>query len=199
MAEGRTDWGKVEGEWFVEPTAATHFLLDRETFPGVIWDPCCGQGNILRVCDARGYGGLIGTDIVDRRDPAEEPFFAWGRRDFLEPPDDWRMPDPTSVIMNPPYGGSKLAVAFIERAWSLPGVKKMAAFVNGKFLFSDRRAIGLFAEMPPARVYPVRPRPSCPPGEKLRSGEVEAKGGVENFVWLVWSRDHTGPTEFIWK
>lgn len=72
MAEGRTDWGKVEGEWFVEPTAATDFLLDRETFPGVIWDPCCGQGNILRVCDARAAmavssAPILSTDATRRR------------------------------------------------------------------------------------------------------------------------------------
>lgn len=194
MAEGRTDWGKVEGEWFVEPRQATAFLLDRERFGPLIWDPCCGQGNILLTCAERHYQGL-GSDIVDRRAPGVD--FSWQPLDFLGP--SIVTPGDADVIMNPPYGGSKLAVAFIERAWSLPGVGKMAAFVNGKFLFSDRRATGLFAEMPPARVYPVRPRPSCPPGALLRSGEVEAKGGVENFVWLVWSRDHTGPTEFIWK
>lgn len=34
---------------------AVKMLLDRETFDGDIWEPCCGKGNISRVLSDRGY------------------------------------------------------------------------------------------------------------------------------------------------
>ncbi len=78
------------------------------------------------------------------------------------------------------------------------GIAKVAMFVNGKFLFGAGRAGGLYAEIPPDRVYPINPRPSCPPGKFLLAGG-KAEGGVENFVWLVWDlAAPTGRTEIRW-
>lgn len=195
MAEGRSQFEAVADEWFVEPVAATDFLLKREEFPSDIWDPACGQGNVLQAAHDHGYARLVGSDIVDRRLGRER--FIWTALDFLS-----HAPlalGEFSIICNPPFGRAKLGEAFIRRAHEV-GADKIAIFVSQKFIFGGRRAVGLHRELPPARVYPIFPRPSCPPGEKLRTGEVEAKGGVENFVWLVYEPGQTKPgeTRFVW-
>lgn len=203
MAEGRTAFPTDPDGWYVEGVECTSFLLERETFPGSsIWDPACGGGNVIRACQAAGLTA-VGSDIHDRvsvrrRSGLETPGWFIGRQDFLTHPHvpSWRH----SIITNPPYGGAKLAEAFIRRVLEeMPWVDKSAFFVNSKFLFSDGRSTGLFFDHPPARIYPVTPRPSCPPGRFLRRGG-KAAGGVQDFVWLVYSRDAVGaPTEFIWK
>lgn len=184
MAEGRTAWPKVEDDWFVEPVSSTAFLLEREAFEGFTWDPACGQGHVLQACLAHGLP-VTGTDLRQR---TTAPWFA-GERDFLARGRARR--GVANIITNPPYGGAKLAERFVRKAVAYPGVEKVAIFANTKFLFGAGRSAGLWSELPPDRVYPINPRPSCPPGQFLLDGG-KASGGVENFIWLVW--DLAAPT-----
>jgi hypothetical protein len=195
MAEGRTAYPVAEDDWYVEPLSSTAFLLDREDFADLVWDPCCGLGNIVTTVISRG-GEAIGTDLRARYGVEAEPWFA-GISDFMD--ESTVQPLARNIVMNPPYGKAKLAEAFIRKAAAWPGIQKVAAFTNAKFLFGSGRNAGLWTAIPPHRVYPVNPRPSCPPGEFLRAGG-KATGGVENFCWLVWDiADPTGRTEFIWN
>lgn len=195
MAEGRTAWPKTDDEWFVEPIASTEFLLAREDFKDLaILDPACGQGNIVTTCRAAGLDAW-GTDIRERIEP-RAPWFL-GRRDFLI--DGLGVLGSEAIITNPPYGHAKTAEAFIRRALATPSVRKTAMFVNAKFLFGAGRARGLFKDHPPSRVWPVSPRPSCPPGALLRDGLIKATGGVENYVWMVWDHDAPAGTTFHWN
>lgn len=198
MAEGRTAFAVDPDGWYTEPTAVTRFLLERETFGGGVYDPCCGGGNIVTTCIEAGIDA-VGTDLRNRLRRKGQPAPAWflGTQDFLTV-QHCGVPR-SNLVFNPPYGRAILAEAFIRRAVELSGVDKVCVFVTSKFLFSDGRAEGLYAEIPPDRIYPVRPRPSCPPGQFLRDGG-KAEGGVENFVWLVFCvAAPTGRTEFIWS
>lgn len=197
MAEGRTAFAIADGEWYVEPEAATDFLLERESFGVRIWDPACGQGNILKAAARAGYS-VFGSDIVDRRvSPDDFPFAPF---DFLgDQPFKIACDGQTDLVMNPPYGRANLAAAFIRRALAIPEIGKVAVFVTGKFLFGKGRAQGLFLEHAPSRVIPIWPRPSCPPGELLRKGEIKASGGVENYCWILWDRAHDGDTVISWR
>lgn len=189
MAEGRTKWPPVKDDWFVEPPAATEFLLAREHFEGPIIDPCCGQGNIVEACRAHGLAAW-GSDIKHR--PGTDWWMGiWDFRYLRLGPGL-----PPNIVSNPPYGRAKLTEHFIRHFWGQERLCKLAVFTNAKFLFSQRRAAGLFTEMPPARVWPVLPRPSCPPGTFLAAGG-KADGGVENFVWMVWDRFASGPTQLM--
>lgn len=200
MAEGRTQWPPVKDGWFVEPSAATHFLLTFERFDGGIWDPAAGQGNIVEACILEGLDA-VGTDLIDRTDIMDPErrrrASGWfeGTAEFIT----WDKPPlRPCIVSNPPYGRAQLAEAFIRKAVALPRVDKVAMFLNSKFLFGAGRALGLYSELPPDRVYPIFPRPSCPPGQFLLDGG-KAEGGVENFVWMVWCvAAPTGRTEFIW-
>lgn len=189
MAEGRTKWPPVKDDWFVEPGEATRFLLRHEYFTGGIWDPACGQGNIVEACLLDGKEA-VGSDIVERVTP--RPSWFIDTYDFLTPSGGtsyW-----PNIITNAPYGRAKLCEAFIRKALSLNGLVKAAFFVSQKFLFSETRLFGLYRDLPPTRIYPVVPRPSCPPGEFLKAGG-KASGGVENFVWLIY--DLADPKGYI--
>lgn len=202
MAEGRTQWPPVKDGWFVEPEAATTFLIQEEHFIGGAWDPACGQGNIVEAINRYAPGMAVGTDLRDRTDTMD--FFrrrrasGWflGTSDFMD--ESVKESLRKNIVSNPPYGRAQLAEAFIRKAVALPGVEKVAMFLNSKFLFGAGRALGLYSELPPDRIYPVFPRPSCPPGQYLLDGG-KAEGGVENFVWMIWCvAEPTGRTEFIW-
>lgn len=170
-------------DWYVEPVWVTELLLGAETFLGAVWDPACGGGNVLRALTAADYAA-IGTDVVDRG----APHFA-GIRDFLTCAAAGLAPN---LVFNAPFYRAEGTEAFIRHALTLvhPEIGKVAAFVDLKFLASARRAGGLYAEHPPARIHVLGRRPSCPPGEMLAAGG-KASGGTADWCWLVW--DGTGP------
>ena len=199
MAEGRTAWPKVADEWFVEAVSVTAWLLDlvRLSAP-IIWDPACGQGNVLRAAKNAGYS-TIGSDIRERagvREVADQ----FDIRDFLA----GRITRPSAgerraLVTNPPYGRGKLTEAFTRRALAMSFVDEVCVLVNAKFLWGQARAIGLWSEHPPDLIFPVNPRPSIPPGEYLLAGG-KAEGGVESFAWLYWRvpAERTGAARFVW-
>ncbi len=169
---------RIQDEFYVEPQWATALLLRHETFTGPVWDPACGSGNICRAVRATGLT-TVGSDIVERSDDDE----AWwcGPLDFLT----GRGPEHVrSIITNPPFFRAVGTEAFIRKALTIAS-DKVAVFTDVKFLASQRRAEGLFAEHCPHRVWIHAKRPSCPPGAHLAAGH-EAKGGTADWCWLVW-------------
>lgn len=186
-------WDRAPDEWYQEPRRVTEQLLAAEIFPGTIHDPCCGRGNIVEAVNAfHGAEKAFGTDLVDRF-PEGLPGWHRGLLDFLG--DEALLRGADSIVMNPPFGKSKLAEAFIRRALRTARYK-VAAFVDARFLAGKGRATGLFAERCPNRVWYVTPRPSCPPGAYLLEGNT-AGGGTADYCWLVY--DLTGPAPSMYQ
>lgn len=179
-------FARASDEWYVEPPAATAFLLQREQPTGLVLDPCCGGGNIVNELLLHGYRA-VGSDIHDRRN---SPFWFRGKRDFLSGPIDR---DVRNIWFNPPYGGQHGAAAFIKHALAQPLVETVAAFVEAKFLFSESRAGGFYRKHAPTVTYPVFPRLSCPPGDYIDAGG-KPEEGRQDHVWMFWRRHGgTGP------
>ena len=172
-------WARDGLDWYVEGEAASAALFKVERFIGAILDPCCGGGNIVKSALSAGYAGSKGTDIVDRTGGAE--WFS-GAVDFM----DVGAIFCPNIVMNPPFFSGKGAEAFIRRALLLAN-GKVAAFVDTRFLNGAKRANGLYSEHPPARVWMVTPRISCPPGAVLAAGG-KAQGGTADWCWIVWDR-----------
>jgi len=181
IAKQAHTWARDPLDWYVEEMRATEQLLEVERFIGTIWDPCCGQGNILEAALAAGYD-VVGTDILKRRNR----YFIQGGVDFL----DQSAPRAQNIVMNPPFFRGKGTEAFIRKALALVN-GKVAAFVDLKFLAGAGRANGLWNEFPPHRIWIVTPRVSCPPGEWLAAGN-KAGGGTADWCWAVW--DRTAPS-----
>ena len=173
-------WDRADLEWYPEPERCTTQLCAAEPFIGPIHDPACGGGNIVRALLAQGYDAT-GSDLVNRVGPNTR----WwrGAQDFLK--FQGRL---QNCVVNPPYGGGKLCEAFIRHAIAVTD-RKVCVFVNRRFGTGRRRALGLYSEHPPHRIYEITPRPSCPPGEALKAGTVKASGGTQDYAWVCWDCD----------
>ena len=173
-------WGRSDDEWYVEPVFVSDALFAVEKFDGGIWDPACGQGNILLAAIAAGHKDILGSDTVQRGRISKR---LWTIKDFLN---CRRLLFP-NIVTNPPFGRAILAEKFIRHAISLKP-QKLAVFVDSRFLFGMARSAGLFSEFPPARVWLITPRPSCPPGVYLEAGN-KAGGGTADYCWLIWESE----------
>jgi len=170
-------------DFYIEPAWSVELLLDAEPFVGVVWDPACGSGTIVKTCSARGIDA-VGSDIVDRG--------FGGVQDFLDPAAEFV--NVHNIVSNPPY---RDAADFIARALAVAR-RKVAMLVQSKFPYSQRRH-ALFTEHPPSTLYFLSTRPSMPPGDKLLAGTLKAEGGKLDYLWMVWDRAKPhGPTECRW-
>ena len=178
-------WERDALDWYVEDGKVSDALFRVERFVGYVWDPACGGGNILEAASRADYPP-VGTDIKKRVNRywfrREADFLAWNEQPLAQ-----------NILCNPPYGGGKLAEAFIRQALAL-ATGKVAMFLDTRFLSGAKRAAGLYAEHRPHRAWILTPRPSCPPGEWLAAGNT-AGGGTADFLWLVW--DKTAPPAVV--
>ena len=148
-----------------------------ERFPGPVWDPCCGQGNVRAALGQAGYVTRA-TDRVRRGASCEAEL------DFLETL--WREPlhAARSIVSNPPVYRGEGTEDFIRKAVSIPGLAKLAVFADAKFLGGAGRAAGLWAQHPPdARVVadaapflPTRRAPARRRSCRARHGRVVLVG-----------------------
>lgn len=179
-------WDRDPHDWYVEPGRATAQLIAQEHLAGHTHDPCCGQGNTVAAMHAAGLDAT-GSDVV-RRVPEGTGWYL-GESDFLA--GGAGLFGAENCVMNPPYFRAIGAEWAIRRALQLaPGT--VAAFVDARFVFGQTRAVTLYREHPPSRVWIITPRPSCPPGAWLAAGNV-AGGGEKDFAWLVWDRHRPRP------
>lgn len=178
-------------EWYVEQPFASRLLFQAESFTGyTVWDPACGQGNILRSAAEIGLQ-CYGSDIVNRKGDV-----AYREIDFLTITPDQLPPGVLAICSNPPYRRVAGAEAFIRKAIEL-GIRKHAWLVQRDFPYSERRH-ALFIEHPPKVLYHLSTRVSCPPGDMLARGEIKHGGGSVDYLWAVWEPMFTGETVTRW-
>lgn len=178
-------WERDENDWYVEPERVTTQLLQRETIVGSIYDPCCGQGNIINACILEGRYDVAGADLVQR---TQASWFI-GTRDYRDMTHVQVQVD--NIITNPPFS---LLPLVVEKACR-EARNKVCIFAEARFLFGEKRAKELHAVYRPVRVYIITPRPSCPPGAALQAG-AEPVGGRQDYVWLVYDARANGQAAF---
>jgi hypothetical protein len=162
-------------QFHATPPRAVRALLTVETFNGIIWEPCCGDGAISRVLEAAGYT-VISTDLVDRG-------YGIGGHDFLA--DHTIVAD--SVITNPPYGG--LAKLIVSHALTrVTGKVAMLLPVRWQAAQGHRHLMDRCA-----RIWVFSRRL-----QMHRAGYIEAGGKVGgpqmDVAWFVFEPNHSGPT-----
>lgn len=175
MLLGRRAYDRADADWYVDSPECTTALLDRVPFTGEIVDPCCGQGSVLVAARRAGLRAR-GSDIVQRahgRWPGADAI-----ADFLE--SDERV---DNIVTNPPYGDTARQV--LDRALRLAR-RNVALLLPLRWLAGTDRAETLYAVQRPDLVLVLRPRPSMPPGEALKAGLVDARGGKVDYAWFVW-------------
>lgn len=186
-----TDYERATHDWYVEPAWCVSQLADAIDFDGgVVWDPCCGGGNIPAALHAKGLVAA-GTDIVDRG--AER--FA-GVHDVFSASYPVELLDvgPLSVVTNPPF---KLAGAIARHLLTKP-IRRICVLQQLSFLASAGR-FDLFTDTPPSDVLILSKRPSMPPGHMIAElGDKAFRGGTTDFCWIVWTRPHDRETRMRW-
>ncbi len=165
---------------YYTPAWAVHRLLEKCELPGQRWfDPCAGDGAIIRA--TREYGYLWTANEIDKDkanwllslcpNVSSSDFLLWGSGPALY----------DVILTNPPYS---LAGEFIVQ--SLRYARTVAMLLRLSFLESIERATFFHAHMPEVYVLPNRPtfvkvRTYLPTGNtRVSTGDSAA------YAWMVW-------------
>lgn len=179
--------------FYPTPPAAVEALLDKEVFPGSIWEPCAGVGHVTRVLKARGHTDVWETDVVQH----QGYLLSQGPADFLTLT---RTVD--HIVTNPPYDQAEAMVRHARKQ----ARGKVAMLLRLAFLESAVRK-DFFEDHPPARVWVFRKRLTLYPHYLLNTAndetvaQVQAAGrprgsrsGTVAFAWFIWDTSHSRPT-----
>lgn len=170
-ATSHSDSIREKSDWYSTPGHAVTKLLELESFPKYIYEPCCAEGSISKVLESLNYI-VKSEDLYDR---------GYGKSgiDFLKVSKRRKLN--YSIITNPPY---KLSVPFIRKSLEvITKGNKVAMLLPLTFLESKGRA-QFFKETPPTRIYVSRSKITC-----AKAGDFEAlkgKTGAMAMAWMVW-------------
>jgi len=169
--------GRPEHDFYRTPIVAVEELLKHETFPGIVWEPACGDGAISMALEKAGIN-VLSSDLIDYG-------FGVPDVDFLK---TTQIVD--SVITNPPY---KHAKDFVEQALTCT-TQKVAMLMKLSFLEGKSRK-AFFKNSPLRTVYVFSNRLKL-----SRNGDDAAykNGGMIAFAWFVWDHSYDGPPTIEW-
>jgi len=169
-------------DFFPTPAYATLALLDHEDFEGTIWDPCCGDGEVILALMTRlaNANRFLASDLYD-----------WGFnatiQDFLTIPTD--KPLVENIITNLPYG---LIDDMMPRALALT-TQKFASFCRLGILAGGKRR-AFFEAHPPNRIFVFCERVTVFARETQVKFFLEGKKettSVSDCCWMVWDKSST--------
>ena len=171
-----TNKSRPKSDFYQTPYSMTRHLLDREKFEGTIFEPCCGEGAIVKVLKER-YKDIFENDI-SRGD------------DFLQLQD---IKNCDNIITNPPYSLAKEVILKAKEVTS----KKIAMLLPLNYLHGIERyrEIWLDTDFPLKKVYVFCRYP-------MLSNEIREDGkyntGMMVYAWYVWDREHKGSATIDW-
>lgn len=178
---------RADLDFYIEPEWCTGALLQLPTFSliEIIYDPCCGSGNVVKTARALAYRAF-GSDVENRSRYVQ--LVADFRKLTSRAVGANRNGAQLAVVSNPPYGGGDMAEAFIRHFVPMNTVEVVAVFVQSRFLHSGKRHKLHAIDHRPSIVAHLSDRPSCPPGDALLAGDIEAKGGSQDYCWLIYDK-----------
>ena len=165
--------GRDQNDFYPTPPLVTRAILDNEFLPGKVFEPCAGDGDMVRELNRNGY------DVLSNEPFVRDAFRPDMSENFLDL--DIDSLGCKSLIANPPY---KLVNKFIKKALSSKTLQKHVWLVRLHFLESARRYEGVFKDNPPQRVYvfPMRMQVSTWGIEK------SPYGGMIPYCWVIWDK-----------
>lgn len=182
-------------DWYVEPLWATELLIKSQRFSRyeTIYDPCCGQGNILNAfykMDEKDRPHIIkGTDLIDRGFINQDPRYPFYTSDFLQASPDKEMVG--SIVFNPPY---KYAQKCVDKAVQYGGPRlRVFALLPLRFLASQIRkewfkSIGL------EKLIILSKRPTMLPGDN----QTKINRGTVDYGWFVFNKHSNYSNRIEW-
>ena len=181
-------------DFYPTPAWVTETLLDHVALRGTVWEPCCGDGAIARVIEARGHR-VEATDLTDHgHGRGGVDFFACHTLP----------PGYSSIVTNPPYGdggaerrarqASSQLLSFVRHAITLTekGSGQLALLVRFQWI-AGQRAAGLLTSGPLDKVVVLTHR--------IRWFDMgpATKQGQHHHCWLFFDaqRDRDRPPEIV--
>lgn len=186
---------RAADDWYREGPRAVQQLMHVVDFANdLIWDPCCGGGNVLDVAKAYRHP-VIGSDIVDRH--SRHKFF---RANILSqvrkaPTFPGRA---TSIISNTPFGddAERIIAHILDRYL----FRRAAFIVPIAFLAGQERWRGnkFHGRWRPSHTCIYRERHSMPPGHLIDTMKNPYGGGMQDYCAVVFTAPHRFRTETVW-
>jgi hypothetical protein len=168
-------WKREKDDWYIEDRWVSTRFFEIEHFEGVVWDPACGMGRIIKAARA----ARLRTHASDLR----YRHFKCQVKDFFEFQSKDRR---DNIASNPPF---KFIDAFLAHALNLAR-RKVALIVPADWANGHQRSEWL--DTTPLRaVYRLSPRPSMPPGHVIRAGQNSGQG-TKDFCIAVWEHGYRG-------
>lgn len=196
-------WERADRDWYRESARVVEQLVHGLALAGVgfdddlIWDPCCGAGNVLDVMKRYGHP-TVGSDVVDRH-----PRHRFFRANVLSqvrraPTQPGRQ---TSIVSNTPYSYEPdIAERIIDFVLERFPVRRAAFILPIAFLAGQERWRGnkFAGRWKPSHTCIFRERHTMPPGHLIDQMENAYSGGMQDYCALVFTRPHRWRTETIW-
>lgn len=191
-------------QFYKEPRFAVEQVFNHlDMRAQVIWDCSCGTGNILDVASSRGFR-VVGTDIVDR--PGRAPRHPFRMCDFTKLREFPFNPGNSRVTLfcNPPYGKvggvANMGEEFVKNALAhfMDKCERMVFMLPIEFMAGQDRFFDIYQNIKPSHAMIHCQRPSMPPGLMVEElGDKAYKGGMADYVTLVFSHDETKRCETV--
>lgn len=189
-------WERADYDWYRESPRVVSQLLNSVDFSGdLIWDPCCGAGNVLDVAKLWGYK-TFGSDIKNRH-----PRHDFQRGDILRS----KIQVPLiagrglSVISNTPYSyEDDIAERIMMHLLDYYPIRRAAFIVPVAFFNSQNRWNRILERHHPSHVCFYRERHSMPPGHLIESMSNPYGGGMADYGVVVFTRPYKPPTQALW-
>jgi hypothetical protein len=190
-------WERAPYDWYCEQARVVEQLMSRIDFgDDLIWDPCCGRGNVLDVAKRWGHP-TIGSDVVDRN-----PRHRFFRGNVLNVSKLPHVPGcETSVISNTPYSYEPdIAERIITHLLEHLNPRRAAfivpiAFLAGQKRWRGQKFAGLWF---PSHIGIYTERHTMPPGHLIDEMTSPFEGGMADYCVVVFTRPHRFRTEAIW-
>ncbi len=150
------------------PSWATHSLLQKETFHGLIWEPACGNGWISNII--KSYDYRVRSSDIDQDNEYGAPGI-----DFLE--SHFQV---ANIITNPPYS---ILNEFMGHGIQLAR-RKFCLLVRLAALATKGRWSYIYKDQPPSRIWVFAERITMYP-YGIRTGG----SGTTEYAWFVWDKE----------
>lgn len=171
---------REENDYYAtEPRAIDKLLSAYQIKHNVIWECACGEGNLSKRLEERGYK-VFSSDLINR---------GYGEvKDFLK-----ESSTPSQCILtNPPY---KLATDFIKHALELvDNGGEVIMFLKTTFLEGKNHYNKIFKDNPPKYFLQSIDRINC-----ARNNEFEKyKSSAISYGWFIWEKGYNDNTIIKW-
>jgi hypothetical protein len=180
MATAQTRRSKADDgiNLYTTPEWAIDALLNVESFPGRVWEPCCGMGHISERLLARGYD-VLSSDLHDHGYGTTEVNFM-----------DYEDPSTTSVITNPPFDKRGTHMEILKHALGMPNITKVALFLPVQVLETKSRVEYFTSLTCFSKIYSFADRVKC---LTKNDPALSKDNNSKHFCWLIFDKTVNQP------